>query len=187
MRECCDVSRPPLPASTFVTIAIRPSVRGGMRGKMRPICPTRQAEYFRREDWTGGIALKAREKFVFARSRFYVLQAVRTRDERTGLIRLPDEANRVGRLSASAIHDRQRVRSTMTGFTSFNPPCAFCSPSPCNCSTRTSCRRVCRCLYAALGSSDSARGAPPPDRRRPREVSKSLHERTCWRHVGWAF
>ena len=30
-KECCDPSRPPLPASTFMTIAIRPSARGGMR------------------------------------------------------------------------------------------------------------------------------------------------------------
>ncbi len=30
-KECCDPSRPPLPASTSVTIAKRPSARGGMR------------------------------------------------------------------------------------------------------------------------------------------------------------
>ena len=30
-KECCDLSRPPLPASTSVTIAKRPSARGGMR------------------------------------------------------------------------------------------------------------------------------------------------------------
>jgi hypothetical protein len=38
-----------------------------MRGKMRLICPTRKAEYFRGEIWTGGIALKAQTKLVFAR------------------------------------------------------------------------------------------------------------------------
>jgi hypothetical protein len=30
-KECCDPSRPPLPASTSVTIAKRPSARGGMQ------------------------------------------------------------------------------------------------------------------------------------------------------------
>src|SRR5215471_2453651 len=44
--------------------------RGGMRGKMRLICPTRQAEYFSRDDWTSGITLNARTKFDFWRSRF---------------------------------------------------------------------------------------------------------------------
>src|SRR5882757_851020 len=32
-KECCDLSRPPLPASTSVTIAKRPSARGGMQGR----------------------------------------------------------------------------------------------------------------------------------------------------------
>jgi hypothetical protein len=41
-----------------------------MRGTMRLICPTRQAEYFSRADWTGGIALKALVKFDFWRSGF---------------------------------------------------------------------------------------------------------------------
>jgi hypothetical protein len=77
-KECCDVSRPPLPASTFVTIAIRPSSRGGMRGRMRLICPTPQAEYFSQQDWTRGIALKARVNLVFRRSGF----AVEMQDQR---------------------------------------------------------------------------------------------------------
>src|SRR5215475_573297 len=68
MLACCDVSRPPLPASTFVTIAIRPSSRGGMRGRMKLIWGEDQAEYFSASEWTRGIALKAQTKLAFARS-----------------------------------------------------------------------------------------------------------------------
>ena len=63
--QCCDHSRPPPPASTSVTIAIRPSARGGMRGKMRLIWGQRQAEYFSADIWTGRIDLIAQRKFDF--------------------------------------------------------------------------------------------------------------------------
>ena len=63
----------PLPASTFVTIAMRPSARGEMRytsttsGKAK-------VEYFSREIWTGVIALSQRAKSAFRRN---ALQAPR--------------------------------------------------------------------------------------------------------------
>jgi hypothetical protein len=82
MLACCDVSRPPLPASTFVTIAIRPSARGGMRGMMRLIWGEHKAEYFFRDDWTGVIGLKRLAKLVSTRTRILRIQNVRTRAER---------------------------------------------------------------------------------------------------------
>src|ERR1700690_4106549 len=44
--------RPPHPASTFVTIAIRPSCEAGRGELVEMICPTGKAEYFCQEGWT---------------------------------------------------------------------------------------------------------------------------------------
>jgi hypothetical protein len=59
-------SRPPHPTARFVTIASRPSV-GETRGETPLICPTRQAEYFLRQVWTGQITLKWFNKLGCAR------------------------------------------------------------------------------------------------------------------------
>ena len=82
MLACCDISRPPLPASTFVTIAIRPSARGGMRGKMRLIWGEHKAEYFLRDNWTGVMELNGLAKLVPTRTRILRVTGTRTRAER---------------------------------------------------------------------------------------------------------
>jgi hypothetical protein len=81
-QECCDLARPPLPASTFVTIAIRPSARGGMRGKMRLIWGEHKAEYFLRDNWTGVMELNGLAKLVPTRTRILRVTGTRTRAER---------------------------------------------------------------------------------------------------------
>jgi hypothetical protein len=81
-QECCDLARPPLPASTFVTIAIRPSARGGMRGKMRLIWGEHKAEYFLRDNWTGVMGLNGLAKLVPTRTRILRVTGTRTRAER---------------------------------------------------------------------------------------------------------
>ena len=65
----CDIHGPPLPASTFVTIAIRPSARGGMR-QISTISVKAKEDYFSREVWTGVIALSPRAKSPFRRNAF---------------------------------------------------------------------------------------------------------------------
>jgi hypothetical protein len=89
------VHRIPLPTS--VTIAIRPSCGGGTRRSKPLICPTQQADYFSREDWTGRIALKRRGKFAFWR------KAISARDHAgpspRALATLRKRLNAVSRLS----------------------------------------------------------------------------------------
>jgi hypothetical protein len=46
------------------------------------ICPTRQAEYFSRDDWTSGIALNGFAKLASTRGGFYALRVVRSHAER---------------------------------------------------------------------------------------------------------
>jgi hypothetical protein len=59
-----------IPHSTFVTIAIRPSlVEAGWREEITDFGKT-EAEYFSREDWTVESALNCFTKFDFARTRF---------------------------------------------------------------------------------------------------------------------
>jgi hypothetical protein len=38
-----------------------------MAGVVNPICPTVKAEYFSRDDWTGGITMKSLKKLAWAR------------------------------------------------------------------------------------------------------------------------
>ena len=70
--------RPPLPAPTFVTIAIRPSSGHGMAGFVRVIWVDDEAEYFFVRDWTGQIKLKLLEKIglsrksLFARASYFL-------------------------------------------------------------------------------------------------------------------
>ncbi|TMK38014.1 MAG: hypothetical protein E6G70_30425 [Alphaproteobacteria bacterium] len=72
--------RPSHPASTFVTIAKRPSYRGGTRESVELICPTAQAKYFWPGDWTTQITLNRLSKFRFARMRFGKPKGVREAD-----------------------------------------------------------------------------------------------------------
>jgi hypothetical protein len=48
-----SLTRPPHPASTSVTIAIRPSCEGGTVRTLRLIWVSEKAKYFLRRDWTG--------------------------------------------------------------------------------------------------------------------------------------
>jgi hypothetical protein len=66
------VSAPPPPASTaslpaFVTTRDPPLVRMRWGELVRVICPTREAEYFWRADWTAQITLRSLANFVFPR------------------------------------------------------------------------------------------------------------------------
>ena len=47
---------------TFVTIAKRPSDRAGMRGNVRLICPTAQANSFYRKEWPGCVEIASSGK-----------------------------------------------------------------------------------------------------------------------------
>jgi hypothetical protein len=53
----CDMSRPSHPTPRVVTIAIRPSCRGGTRGKMLVICPTTQGDNVRQSNTTGKLRM----------------------------------------------------------------------------------------------------------------------------------
>src|SRR5438034_10423157 len=65
---CATSSRPPHPASTFVTIAIRPSlVEAGWREEI--IYFRKTEALFWREDWTTQISLNCLTKFDFRRTR----------------------------------------------------------------------------------------------------------------------
>jgi hypothetical protein len=66
-------SRPSHPASTSVTIAIRPSCEDGMAGVVNLICPTAKAKYFWLGDWTTQITLNRLSKLQFWRTRFPTL------------------------------------------------------------------------------------------------------------------
>ncbi|MGB9114532.1 hypothetical protein [Bradyrhizobium sp.] len=58
-----------IPRSTSVTIAKRPSRRGGTAGDVSLIWVEEKAECFFKRDWTGRIALNRLKKFDFARMR----------------------------------------------------------------------------------------------------------------------
>src|SRR5258707_15721131 len=59
--------RPPHPIPRFVTIAIRPSCGTGWRELVEMICPTGEAKYFCKGDWTAQITLIRFNKFAAAR------------------------------------------------------------------------------------------------------------------------
>src|SRR5229473_539169 len=60
--------RPPHPSPTSVTIAIRPSGGVGWREFVEMICPTGEAKYFCKGDWTGQITLIRFNNFRRART-----------------------------------------------------------------------------------------------------------------------
>ena len=63
--ECCNVSRPLLPASTFVTIAKRPFYTRRDARQRKLICGEGKAQHFWREGWTGQIRLMRLAKSAF--------------------------------------------------------------------------------------------------------------------------
>jgi hypothetical protein len=58
-----------------VTIAIRPSGGVGWREFVEMICPTGEAKYFCKGDWTGRITLIRFNKFGFTRKRYPLAEA----------------------------------------------------------------------------------------------------------------
>src|ERR1700724_1887572 len=59
--------RPPHPHPASVTIMIRPSGGVGWREFVEMICPTGEAKYFCKRDWTGSISLIRLNKSAVAR------------------------------------------------------------------------------------------------------------------------
>jgi hypothetical protein len=59
-----------IPHPTFVTIAKRPSCKRRTPESVELICPTAQANFFTRGDWTTQITLYRLNKLRFARTRF---------------------------------------------------------------------------------------------------------------------
>src|SRR3954453_8166618 len=63
VKPCCDPKRPPHPTPRAVTIAIRPSCRGGTEVEKHHFCKN-ESGIFLPQDWTGQISLKALTKIV---------------------------------------------------------------------------------------------------------------------------
>ena len=59
-----------IPHPTFVTMANAPLIEAGRRKLVEVICPTGQAKYFSKRDWTTQISLNRFSKFEFTRMRF---------------------------------------------------------------------------------------------------------------------
>jgi hypothetical protein len=65
-----DMPRPSHPALHVDDVRNAPLIERGMARVLDLICPTAQAEYFSRGDWTTQITLKSRAKLDFTRRGF---------------------------------------------------------------------------------------------------------------------
>jgi hypothetical protein len=89
-KECCDVSRPPLPASTFVTIAIRPSsMRRDVRNDAADLPDTPSGIFFA-AGLDGWNRVERACEISFCVQWILRVTAAQMLDERLGLNRLPD-------------------------------------------------------------------------------------------------